>query len=259
MPRFAANLSFLFKEYPFLERLAAAKAAGFDAVEVLFPYDEPASEIARRCNDLGLTMVLINAPPPNYAGGERGFAAVPGLEERFKKDFRRAHRVAQFLGAKHLHIMAGRARGLVAAETFKRNLAWAAAEAPTQSLTIEPINGLDMPGYFLDHFDLAAEIIDKVGAPNLGLQFDAYHAQIITGDADATFDAHRGLIRHIQVAASPDRTEPEKGEIDYPAFFRMLDETGYRGFVSAEYTPKKRTEEGLDWLTAAQTKNAPLG
>ena len=258
MPRFAANLSFLFKELPFMERFAEAKAAGFEAVEVLFPYEEPASEIARLCRDLGLTMVLINAPPPNYAGGERGFAAVPGLEDRFKKDFRRALRVAQFLEAKHLHIMAGRAKGYVATETFKRNLDWAAREAPTQSLTIEPINQMDMPGYFLNDFDLAAEVLEAVQAPNLGLQFDAYHAQIITEDAFKTFEAHAGKICHIQIGSAPDRHEPFKGEIDYPAFFQMLDARGYRGFVSAEYNPKGRTGEGLEWLRAAQIENAPL-
>lgn len=252
MPKFAANLSFLFKEYPFLERFAEAKACGFKAVEVLFPYDEPASEVAKRMADLNLKMVLINVPPPNYTGGERGFAAVPGLEDRFKRDFKRALRYAEFLGAAHMHIMAGKAKGVVALETYKRNLKWAAQVAPNMSLTIEPINEGDMPGYFLSDFDQAVEILNDVAELNLGLQFDAYHAQIITGDAMAAWDAYAPYVRHIQIAGPPDRHEPIKGLVDFPEFFRRVDESGYTGWISAEYTPKKRTEDGLDWFRQAQ-------
>ena len=251
MPKFAANLSFLFKELPFLERFSEARARGFDAVEVLFPYDEPASEIARRMADLGQKMVLINTPPPNYAGGDRGFAAVPSGEERFRKDFKRAQRYAEFLGARHMHVMAGRAQGLVACETFKRNLDWAARQAPRLSLTIEPINPHDMPGYFLNDFDEAAKIIEAVDAPNLGLQFDSYHAQRITGDAMAVWDKYHAITRHIQIASAPDRHEPIKGLIDYPAFFNAVDDSGYKGWISAEYNPRGRTEDGLDWFNQA--------
>jgi Hydroxypyruvate isomerase len=254
MPKFAANLSFLFKEYPLLDRFAEAKMAGFKAVEVLFPYDEPASEIAKRMADLDLKMVLINVPPPNYTGGERGFAAVPGLEERFERDFKRALRYADFLRADHMHIMAGKAKGTMALETYKRNLAWAAQEAPHKSLTIEPINTGDMPGYFLDDFDLAVEVLDAVAETNLGLQFDAYHAQIITGDAMAAWERYAPYVQHIQIAGAPERHEPVKGLIDYPAFFRAVDESGYSGWVSAEYMPKKRTEEGLEWFRKANTQ-----
>lgn len=252
MPTFAANLTFLFKEYPFLERFAEARAAGFKWVEVLFPYEDSASEIERRMIQAGVQMALINCPPPNYAGGNRGFAAIPSEEDRFRKDFTRALRYAERLDARHLHIMAGKAKGHVARETYKRNLAWAVKQAPRQSLTIEPINEIDMPGYFLNSFDLAADILDEIGAPNLGLQFDAYHAQIITGDALKTWEDHGHRARHIQIASSPDRSEPRKGEIDYPAFFARLDAQGYTGLVSAEYTPTKRTEEGLGWLSKAQ-------
>lgn len=247
MPRFAANLTYLFKEFPFIERFAEAKAHGFDAVEVLFPYDEAASEIARKLADHGLQMIVINTPPPNWAGGERGFAAVPALEERFRKDFIRALRFAKLLGAQHMHIMAGKAKGIVALETFKRNLTWAAKQAPEMSLVIEPVNEFDMPGYFLRDFETAAEIIEAIDLPNVGLQFDAYHAHMITGDAMETWDAHRSYVRHIQIASSPNRQEPHKGEIDYPAFFRAVDESGYTGWVSGEYNPKARTAEGLHW------------
>ncbi|WP_417248424.1 hydroxypyruvate isomerase family protein [Celeribacter sp.] len=248
MPKFAANLTFTFKEFPFIERFAEAKAAGFHAVEVLFPYDEAASEIARKLKMLDLQMVLINTPPPNWAGGERGFAAVPSSEERFRKDFKRALRFADLLGAQHVHIMAGNASGAEARATFVSNLTWAAQEAPNMSLTIEPINPVDMPGYFLNDFDEAARIIAEIAAPNLGLQFDAYHAHVITGDVMATWEAHKDIVRHIQVAGAEGRHEPIKGAIDYPAFFRAVDESGYDGWISGEYHPKGRTEEGLDWM-----------
>ncbi|MCI2400723.1 TIM barrel protein [Aliiroseovarius subalbicans] len=249
MPRFAANLSFLFREVPFLDRFQAASEAGFDAVEVLFPYDDAAHEITRRLTMYGQRMILINTPPPNWTGGERGFAAVPGGQKRFRHDLTRAMRFAQALQVDHLHVMAGKSKGLVARKTFVDNLSWAAAEFPDRSLTIEPINPVDMPGYFLNNFDQAAEIVAEVGAPNLGLQFDAYHAQMITHDMPATWEKHRDLVRHIQVGGTPGRHEPIRGEIDYPAWFRQLDAEGYDGFVSGEYHPTAQTEAGLIWLT----------
>ncbi len=247
MPRFAANLTFLFKELPFLDRFAAAREAGFDAVEILFPYDDPVGEIVARLRDNGLTLVLINTPPPNWAGGDRGFAAVPGAEERFRHDFDRCLRYADRLDPMHIHVMAGKAHGLVAEDTFLRNLDWAANRAPERSLTVEPINGIDMPGYFLNDFNQSARLLARLDAPNLGLQFDCYHAQIITGDAMDAWQQHGHLARHIQVAGVPGRHEPSGGEIDYPAFFRDLDRDPYQGFVSGEYHPRKSTAEGLGW------------
>ena len=248
MPKFAANLTFLFRELPFLDRFEAAADAGFSGVEVLFPYDDAASEITRRLTHFGLKMVLINCPPPNWAGGERGFAAVPGLSDRFRHDFKRARRFAEALGARHLHLMAGRAEGLVARKTFIDNLCWAADQAPNASLTIEPINPHDMPGYFLNDFDQAVEILDAVGAPNLGLQFDMYHAQMITGDGMAVWETHGHRAKHVQIGGVPGRKEPLKGDIDYPAFFARLDAAGYKGWVSAEYNPTAQTEAGLIWM-----------
>ncbi|WP_210528930.1 hydroxypyruvate isomerase family protein [Rubellimicrobium arenae] len=248
MPRFCANLTMLFPELPFLERFGAAKAAGFEGVEVLFPYDCPAPQILERLDRTGLRLVLINCPPPNYADGPRGFAAVPALEDRFRSDFRRAARYAATLGAQHLHVMAGVAEGSEARACFVRNLTWAATAAPSLSLTIEPINGHDMPGYFLRDFGLAADLLEEVGAPNLRLQFDAYHAHRITGDVMGTWDRVRHLVAHVQVAGVPGRHEPSKGEIDYPAFFARLDAEGYGGWVSGEYNPKGLTREGLAWM-----------
>ncbi len=251
MPKFCANLTWLFTELPFLERFMAAKEAGFDAVEVLFPYDVNAQDIVAELARHELQMALINCPPPNYTGGPQGFAAIPGLEERFRKDFRRALRYAQTLRATHLHIMSGVAEGPAAKETFVNNLRWAAAEAPDQSLTVEPINNETMPGYFLNDFDLGREIVTAIDAPNLRLQFDAFHAAKITGDVMGTWDAMRDITAHVQVAQMPDRGEPDQGEIDYPAFFAALDGQGYDGWVAGEYKPRKATTEGLDWIAGS--------
>ncbi len=249
MPKFCANLTWLFRELPFLERFEAAKDAGFDGVEVLFPYDVNAQKIVRACARHDLQMVLINCPPPNYTGGPQGFAAVPGLEERFKKDFVRALRYAQTLGAQHLHVMAGTATGPEAKATMISNLRWAAGQAPEQSLTIEPINPESMPGYFLNDFGMAREIIETIDAPNLQLQFDAFHAAKITGDVWGTWEAMRDITAHVQVAQMPQRSEPDQGEIDFPAFFAQLDAQGYAGWVSGEYKPRKTTADGLGWIT----------
>ena len=245
MPKFCANLSMLFGEYPLLERFGAARGSGFKAVEVLFPYDDPVPDILAMLSRNELDLALINCPPPNYTGGARGFAAVEG--SRFQQDFRRALRYAKALGATHLHIMAGVASGSRARTTFVENLRWAAGFAPDQSLTIEPINPEDMPGYFLNDFDLACDVIREVDAPNLRLQFDAYHAQKITGDVLATWSKCRDLVVHVQVGQTPNRSEPDAGEIDYPDFFNQLDKDGYKGWVSGEYTPAGRTDEGLSW------------
>ena len=247
MPRFAANLSMLFREYPLLERFSASMAAGFDLVELLFPYEANGAELRRILDQTGQRLILINTPPPNWTGGERGFAAIVGGEARFQHDFKRALRYADALNVQHIHIMAGIAEGPGARATFVENLGWAAAHAPQQSLTIEPINPHDMPGYFLNDFDQAADILDAVAAPNLALQFDAYHAHRITGDVMATWARHGHRAAHVQVAAAEGRHEPGKGAIDYPAFFARLDADGYAGVVAGEYNPAARTQDGLGW------------
>ena len=248
MPKFCANLTWLFTELPFIDRIQAAAEAGFDAVEVLFPYDTNAQDIVRALQAHDIPMALINCPPPNYTGGEQGWAAVPGMEKRFETDFHRALRYARTLGAKHLHIMSGVADGDAAHETLLRNLRWAAAEAPEQSLTIEPINRETMPGYFLADFDLGRSIIETIDAPNLRLQFDTYHAAKITGDVQGTWEAMREVTAHIQVAQVTDRGEPDTAPFDYPAFFARLDDEGYRGWVSGEYKPRTTTQAGLAWI-----------
>lgn len=248
MPRFCANISFLWKDLDLPARVHAAQTAEFEAVEILFPYDTPAPELRRALEATGLPLALINCPPPNYTGGNRGFAAVPADRDRFRTDFRRALRYAQSLKAQHLHIMSGVAEGPDAHACLIDNLTWACDHAPEQSLTIEPINPIDMPGYFLNDFDLAADIICAVDAPNLGLQFDAYHAHRITGDVMATWAKHRDLVRHVQFADHPGRHEPGTGEIDLTAFFAALDADGYDGWASAEYAPAGDTDAGLSWM-----------
>ena len=249
MLRFAANLTHLWAELPYLDRFDAAAEAGFKAVEVLFPYDVPAPETRKALRRNGLDMVLLNAPGPNYAGGIRGFAALPGGEARFDYDMRRAVRYAQALGAGLIHVMSGVASGSEAKATMIANLKRAADGLPEGlCLSLEPLNRLAQPGYFLSSYDLAAEIIDAVDMPNVGLQYDSYHAQLITGDAVGTFQAMLPLIRHIQIGDAPDRTPPGTGDVDFAALFSAIDSSGYAGWISAEYTPNGRTEAGLEWM-----------
>lgn len=256
MPRLAANLTMLFTDLAFEDRFEAARRAGFQGVEMLFPYDIPASTLRKAANRARMPVALINTPAPNWSGGPRGFAAVPDNAPLFQRDFLRALKLARTLKARHIHIMAGNASGDDAHRAFIANLTWAAAQDPDQSLTIEPINQTDRPGYFLSDFDQAAAILEQVGAANLGLQYDAYHAQMITGDALEVLQRHLSHIRHVQIAGCPGRAEPTGGQIDYPAIFAALDRAGYDGWISAEYHPAGLTEPGLGWLSDMQGTKA---
>lgn len=251
MPTFAANLSTLWTDLPMERRPAAAAAAGFGWAEVLFPYELDAAVLAGELSHRGLGFALMNGPPPNYAGGPRGFAAVPGGEARFATDLRRVLRYAARLRPRHVHLMAGIAEGPAARAAFVANLRAACAAAPKQSFTIEPLSPEGAPGYFLSDYVLAAEVIEEVGAPNLGLQFDAYHAHHITGDVLAAWDAARPHVRHVQFADAPGRGPPGSGALDLPAFFDRLDADGYDGLTAAEYRSDRPTEETLGWLPAA--------
>ncbi|WP_342078390.1 TIM barrel protein [Yoonia sp. SS1-5] len=245
MPKFCANLTYLFQEIPFMERFTAAKEAGFDAVEVLEPYDVNAQDVVNEMARYELQMALISSPPPNYTGGERGWAAVPDLQQRFQRDFKRALRYAKTLGASHVQVAPGVATGDAAHAVFVENLRWAAAEAPKQILTIKPVAGDD----FLSGFDLAREVLAAVGADNVRLQFSVYEAARLQGDPITVWKDVADLVAHVQVAQLPDETEPDKGEIDYPAFFAMLDADGYDGWVSGAYHPKITTQAGLAWVS----------
>ncbi|MBI0330342.1 2-oxo-tetronate isomerase [Burkholderia plantarii] len=254
MPRFAANLSMMYQEHPFLERFAAAARDGFRAVEYLFPYAFPAAELKARLDGAGLVQALFNAPPGDWAAGERGIAALPGREDEFRRAVDTALDYARVIGNDKLHVMAG----LVAADadrarhrdTYLRNLAHAAQAAQGAGLQvlIEPINTRDMPGYFLNRQDDAQAICREVGAPNLRVQFDCYHCQIVEGDLAKKLERDFAGIGHIQVAGVPERHEPDLGELNYPYLFTLIDRLGYDGWIGCEYRPKAGTSDGLGWL-----------
>ena len=253
MPRLAANLSMMFNEVPFLDRFAAASRAGFKAVEFLFPYDHPAGEIRRRLDDNGLIQALFNAPPGDWAGGERGIACLPGRQREFRDAIARALDYAAALDCPLVHVMAGIPPAAVApvtaAAVYAANLAWAAEAAGKagKRLLIEPINHRDMPGFHLHTTGQAAAIIAAIGAERLGLQFDIYHCQITEGDVSKRLEALMPIIGHIQIADVPARNEPGTGEIGWDFVFRRMDELGYRGWVGCEYRPAGDTVAGLAW------------
>jgi len=250
MPRFAANLGHLFTERPPLERFGAAAAAGFGAVELLFPYDLAASAVKAELLRHGLTQLGINTPFGRE--GESGLAALPGREREWEAAFKLALDYVVAIGGRTVHCLAGCVppEQRPAAETvFIRNLTRAAEVAGRAGITllIEPINPRDRSGYFLNRVEHAADIIGKVDRANLRIQFDFYHAQIVGGDLVRRFEAHQPLIGHVQIAAVPTRCEPDEGEINYAEIFATLDRLGYAGFVGCEYRPRGRTEEGLAW------------
>ena len=256
MPKFAANLSFLFAEQPFPERFARAAAAGFAGVEYLFPYAWPAAEIAGWLRDAGLQQVLFNLPPGDWAAGERGIACLPGREKEFAAGVEQALAYAEALGCRRVHCMAGlRPAGVDEARltaTYIANLRHAADRfaALGASVLIEPINSrIDMPGYWLDDVGRAFSLCAAVDRDNVRVQLDLYHAQIIQGDLARTIEANLERIGHIQIADNPGRHEPGSGEINYPFLFALLDRLGYAGWVGCEYQPMTTTEAGLAWLT----------
>lgn len=249
MPRFAANLSFLFTELPFLDRFAAASAAGFRAVEFMFPYEWPAAEIEARLSANDLRNVLFNVAQGDWAAGERGIAAIPSREAEFAAAIATGLDYAAKLGCRQLHVMAGLTTQGANLATFVRNLEMAAdtAAAAHVTLLIEPINPRDIPGYVLTAAEDAREIIELVGRPNVKLQFDLYHRQITHGDARDALAKFADITWHIQIASPPDRGEPDAGDLDYAAIFRDIDASGYAGWVGCEYKPRGSTLDGLGW------------
>lgn len=256
MPRFAANLSMMFNEVPFLERFARASAAGFEAVEFLFPYAFEPAEVADALKASGLTQALFNMAPGDWEGGERGMAGIPGREQEFEEGVEQALVYARALECPRLHCMAGFVSlGVDPAEAervYNRNLAYAAKRlaAENRTLLIEPINHRDMPGYLLSRQDHARGIIERAHLPNLRLQFDIYHCQIVHGDLMRWMQALMPIIGHVQIADVPERHEPGSGEINYPNVLAELDRLGYQGWVGCEYRPAGVTEDGLGWMAA---------
>ncbi|MEU6575211.1 2-oxo-tetronate isomerase [Streptomyces sp. NPDC046805] len=258
MPRFAANLSMMYTEHPFLDRFAAASADGFDAVEYLFPYEYDAAELRRRLDGHGLRQVLFNAPPGAWDSGERGIAALPGREAETRSGIEQALEYAAALDCPRVHVMAGLVpQGVPSAEraryrdTYVANLARAAerAAAAGVDILIEPINGRDMPGYFLTRQAEAHAVVREVGAPNLKVQLDLYHCQIVEGDLTTTLrrDLPTGRVGHLQIAGVPDRHEPDGGELNIRHLFGFIDELGFDGWIGCEYRPRAGTSEGLGW------------
>lgn len=256
MPRLAANLTMMFNEVPFLDRFAAAAKAGFTGVEFLFPYDFPAAEIRKRLDDNGLTQVLFNMPPGDWALGERGMASLPGRQPQFRDGVKLALEYAAALDGKLVHCMAGIPGKDVAfgtaAALYATNVAWAAEQASAAGvrLCLEPINHRDMPGFHLNTMAQAAAVIAAIGAEKVGLQFDIYHCQITEGDITKRMELHLPIIAHMQLADVPARNEPGTGEIGWPYVFRRVDELGYQGWIGCEYRPAGDTVAGLAWRQA---------
>ena len=258
MPRFAANLTMLFTEVPFLDRFERAARAGFESVEFLFPYAHPAEEVASRLKSNRLSLVLHNLPAGDWDGGERGIACLPDRVDEFRDGVARAIAYATTLGTKQVNCLAGKrpagASEDLLRQTFVANLKYAAAELKKSGLKllIEPINTFDIPGFYVSRTAQALSIMDEVDASNLYLQYDIYHAQRTEGELAATMSKHLARIAHVQVADNPGRNEPGSGEINYGFLFSHLDAIGYAGHVGCEYKPANGTEAGLKWLEQAR-------
>jgi hydroxypyruvate isomerase len=255
MPRFAANLAYLFTERGLLERFAAASAAGFTAVELQSPYDHAPAAVKAELDRYGLTMLGINTARGQHAAGELGVAAVPGREQEFAVLFAQALEYVTAIGGCQIHCLAGRVppeQRPAAERTFIRNLVRAADAAREHDITllIEPLNPRDRPDYFLTRVEQAADVIDKVERPNVRIQFDFYHAQIVGGDLIRRFEKYFPVVGHVQIAAVPSRCEPDEGEVNYSQVLAALDRMGYGKWVGCEYRPRARTEDGLGWARA---------
>jgi hydroxypyruvate isomerase len=249
--RLAANLAYLFTERPLIERFAAAAACGFKAVELQFPYDHAPSAIRAELDRHRLTLLGVNSALGGREG-DAGVAAVPGRERDWDAVFKQALDYTVAIGGSAIHCMTGKVapeQRPAAEKTFVANLSRAADMAKEKNVTllIEPINPRDRPDYFLTRVEHAADIIAKVGRPNVKIQFDFYHVQIVGGDIITRFEKHLPLVGHVQIAAVPSRREPDEGEVNYPGVFAALDRLGWAGWVACEYRPRARTEDGLDW------------
>jgi hydroxypyruvate isomerase len=262
MPRFAANLTMLFTEVPFLERFERAARAGFEAVEFLFPYAYAAGDIKAKLQANRLQLVLHNLPPGDWDAGERGIACLPERSDEFRAGVARAIEYATALGAPQLNCLAGKVPASTTAgashdllrKTLVANLKYAAAELKKADvkLLIEPINSYDIPGFYLNRTAQALAIIDEVGSDNLFVQYDIYHAQRMEGELAATIETHLAKIGHMQLADNPGRHEPGSGEINYDFLFSHIDRVGYKGWIGCEYKPATSTEAGLAWLQRAR-------
>jgi 2-dehydrotetronate isomerase len=259
MRRFSANLGFLFPHLPLAERIGAAAAAGFTAVEMHWPYDVPARDIKAALDRSEMAMLALNTPVGDASAGDFGLGAVPGRETEFQQAFETALSYGAEIGANAVHCMAGIVPSelqAAAENTLVENLKFAADKAAQASMTllIEPINHRDKPGYFLHRVEQAASIIARIDRPNVKIMFDCYHTQIMEGDLIRRLERHLPLIGHVQIAGVPSRAEPDEGEVNYPEILRALDRIEYDGWIGAEYKPRGQTEDGLAWLSAWSKK-----
>jgi len=254
MPKFAANLSMMFNEVPFLDRFAAAAAEGFTAVEYLFPYEHAPEAIAKKLDENRLENVLFNMPPGDWAAGDRGMASIPGREKEFRESVAKALGYAKALGVRRLHAMAGirpaNADPAQCRATLIENLKYAAGELAPHGimLLLEAINTRDMPGFFIATQADSYAVCCAVNLPNLKMHMDCYHMQIMEGDMATKLRRYAPYCGHVQVASVPDRNEPDRGEVRYEYIFGVLDEIGYNGWVGCEYRPASGTLDGLGWF-----------
>lgn len=251
MPKFAANISLMFTEWDFLDRFAAAADQGFRAVELQFPYDHEPEAIRQRLESAKLELILINAPPGDFAAGDRGMAALPDRYDEFRASLARALIYAEHLNVRAIHVMAGIAKPAdpAARRAYVEALRYAADRLEGFDVLIEPLNGRDTPGYFLNDYAVAAAVIAEVGRPHVKLQYDIYHRQILHGDVLTSLPALMPIVGHIQIASVPARAEPNTGELNDDRILGRLDSLGYAGYVGCEYRPAKGTVAGLDWMT----------
>ncbi|WP_296661828.1 hydroxypyruvate isomerase [Paraburkholderia sp.] len=262
MPKFAANLTMLFNDVPFLDRFAAAADAGFDAVEFLFPYPYKASELAERLEAHKLKLVLHNLPAGNWETGERGIACLPARKGEFQEGVGRAIEYARALTVPQLNCLVGIPAADVSRDTalatIVDNLTFAAAALKREGirLLVEPCNSYDIPGFALNRSAEALDVIANTGSDNVFLQYDIYHMQRMEGELAATIKKHFAKIAHIQLADNPGRNEPGTGEINYPFLFDLLDTLGYDGHIGCEYKPRTTTADGLGWLRSAKLRAA---
>ena len=255
---FSANLGFLFTDRPLVDRIHAAARAGFEAVECHFPYDTPAAQVSAALEETGLKMLGLNTVPGDVAAGDFGLCALPGREAEARSAIDQAVAYGAEIGAANVHVMAGKTDGGATAETvYRENLAYACdrAAAHGMSILIEPINHRDVPGYHLSLVEPGAALIEALGRDNLKLMFDCYHTQIMQGDLTERLRRYMGVIGHIQIAAVPDRGEPDGGEVHFPNLIAAIRELGFAGPIGAEYKPRgATTEDGLGWLATFNEK-----
>jgi hydroxypyruvate isomerase len=249
MPRFAANISTMFGEYPLLDRIDAAARCGFEAVEVQRPYEVPAEALRQRLDQTGLELVLMNAPAGDLAAGDRGLAAVEGRDDEFRDAVEQAARYAETVYCPRVHVMAGCPTDGGATRRFVDRIGWAAdrLESAGADVLIEPMNHRDIPGYLLGSTRQAERVIEQVGRDNVRLQFDTYHLQIQEGDLLNGFLRCQPAVGHVQISSLPGRNEPDNGEVDHRWLFSQIDDAGYDAWIGCEYRPRTTTEAGLGW------------